>query len=243
MAKTPLTIPDEYVKAIIVCNAHLASKATTTHFKKYIYDRRKDSNIFVINIDKMWEKIILAARAFVSIKNPDDIVISSNKTFGRRAVLKFCEETGARPATGRFTPGGFTNQIIKGVKEPLLIIVSDPFTDKQTVQEASYVNTPCIAFVNSDNSFKNIDIAIPINNRSPSSIALGFYLLARAIKYLKGEESFDRDVKSDLEYYFFRDLVELEAMEKKEEIPSEENLYVPAQEPEPVANSSKGGWF
>lgn len=243
MAKTPLAIPSEYVKAVILCNAHLASKATTTHFKKYIYDRREDNDIYVINIDKMWEKIILAARAFVSIKNPEDIVVSSNKTFGRRAVLKFCEETGARPATGRFTPGGFTNQVIQGVKEPLLIIVSDSFSDKQTVQEASYVNTPCIAFVNSDNSFKHVDIAIPINNRSPSSIALGFYLLARAIKYIKGEESFDRDVKSDLEFYFFRDPVELEAMEKKEEILTEETPFSPSQEQGQVVNNPKDSWY
>lgn len=210
MAKKEIPIPEDFVKAIILSASHLGSTTSTTHFRRYIFDRRKDDLINVIDINEMWKKVIVAARLFVSIESPSDIVVSSNKNFGKRAVLKFCEETGATPFTGRFTPGGFTNQIIKGVKEPRLIIVSDPYADKQTVGEASYVNTPCIAFCNSDNSLSMVDVAIPINNRSPLSIGCGFYLLARVIRYIRGEESFDTDVRKGIELYFYRDPVELD---------------------------------
>ncbi|KCZ75607.1 ribosomal protein S2, partial [Anncaliia algerae PRA109] len=142
------------------------------------------------------------------------------------------------------TPGSFTNKNIQGVNEPLLIIVSDSYADKQTVEEAAYVNTPCVAFVNSDNSFKNVDIVIPMNNRSPSSIALGFYLLARAIKFLKGEESFDRSVKEDLEFYMFRDPAEIKAMENADETIATENITSStALESESTVGEAKGGWF
>jgi hypothetical protein len=72
---------------------------------------------------------------------------------------------GATPIAGRFTPGSFTNQIQRAFKEPRLIIITDPIADHQPITEASYVNIPIIAFANSDNPLRCIDIAIPCNNR------------------------------------------------------------------------------
>ena len=67
--------------------------------------------VYIINLRRTWEKLILAARAIVAVENPQDVYVISTKSYSQRAVLKFASYTGATPIAGRFTPGTFTNQI------------------------------------------------------------------------------------------------------------------------------------
>jgi len=69
------------------------------------------TGIYIINLKKTWEKLLLAARAIAAIENPADVCVISARPYGQRAVLKFASYTGATPIAGRFTPGTFTNQI------------------------------------------------------------------------------------------------------------------------------------
>ena len=69
------------------------------------------SGVFIINLRRTWEKLLLAARAIAAIENPADISVISARPYGQRAVLKFASATGATAIAGRFTPGTFTNQI------------------------------------------------------------------------------------------------------------------------------------
>ncbi|TBT97234.1 ribosomal protein S0 [Hamiltosporidium magnivora] len=228
MKQPVIPIPDEIVNALIGCSCHLGGTNCTNYLRKYIFGQRPDDKIHVIDIPKMWKKLILAARMFVAVENPKNVIVVSNKNFGRRAVLKFCETTGATPITGRFIPGSFTNQEIKGVREPRLVLVSDPFADKQTVAENSYINTPCIAFTNTDNEISFVDVAIPMNNRSPLAIGAGFFILSRLIGYMQGKISLIEDINNQIELFFYRDPVELEML--VEENKNEESAGVKMQD-------------
>lgn len=122
--------------------------------------------------------MFLAARAIAAIENFSDVCVISARPYAQRALLKFAAHTGATPIFGRFTPGSLTNQIQKNFKEPRLIVVSDPRVDNQAITEASYVNIPVISFVNTDSPLKNIDVAIPCNNK------VNFYFqLVRKLTY------------------------------------------------------------
>lgn len=100
--------------------------------------------IFVINVGKTWEKLVLAARVLATIDNPNDVCVISARPYGHRAVLKYAGFTGAQPIAGRFTPGNFTNYITRSFKEPRVIVITDPRVDHQAIREAAYVNIPLV---------------------------------------------------------------------------------------------------
>ena len=93
--------------------------------ERYVYKRRNDG-IYVINLEKTYEKLQMAARVIVAIENPQDVVVQSARPYGQRAVFKFAQYLGAKSLAGRHTPGTFTNQIQKNFVEPRLLLLTDP---------------------------------------------------------------------------------------------------------------------
>jgi len=130
---------------LLICDSHIGANRCNYQMEQYIWKRRSDG-VYLINIRKTWEKLLLAARAIAAVENPADVCVISSRPISQRGLLKFAAHTGATPICGRFTPGSLTNQFTKNFKEPRLIIVSDPLYDHQAVTESSYVNIPVIAF-------------------------------------------------------------------------------------------------
>ena len=101
------------------------------------------AGIYIMNLGKTWDKLMLAARVIVAIENPADIVCMSARPYGQRAVFKFAQYTGAKSIAGRHTPGTFTNQIQKYFDEPRLLLLTDPRTDHQV---RSFACSACRCF-------------------------------------------------------------------------------------------------
>ena len=127
---------EEDVLKFLTAGTHLGGTNLDFQMEQYIYKRKSDG-IYIINLKRTWEKLLLVAPAIVAIENPADVSVISSRNTGQRAVLKVAAPTGATPVAGCFTPEAFTNQIQAAFREPRLLAVANPRADHQPLTEAS----------------------------------------------------------------------------------------------------------
>eukprot|EP00178_Gracilaria_changii_P006202 TRINITY_DN2063_c0_g1_i1.p1 TRINITY_DN2063_c0_g1~~TRINITY_DN2063_c0_g1_i1.p1 ORF type:complete len:254 (-),score=41.04 TRINITY_DN2063_c0_g1_i1:33-794(-) len=222
---------EDDIAKMLATNVHLGKKNINHQMKNYLWKRRADG-FHIINIQKTWEKLMLAARVIVTVENPADVCVVTGRDKAQRAVLKYSKYTNSSALPGRFTPGTFTNQIQDKFIEPRLLVVSDPRIDHQPLKESSYVGIPTIAFVNTDSPIQYVDIAIPCNNEAKQAIGLMWWFLAREVLYLRNTITRGNpwDVMVDLFIHREQNEIEQQQQQQQQQQPEPENFNTEAPE-------------
>ena len=178
-----LLIPvEDYLGA----GVHIGTQQKTQDMERFIHRVRTDG-LYVLDVSKTDQRIRTAAD-FLSNYDPEQILVTSSRQYGRFPAEKFAEAVGARARTGRFIPGTLTNPKYEGYIEPDVLVVTDPIGDAQAVKEAITVGIPVIAMCDSNNNTSNVDLVVPTNNKGRKALSVVYWLLANETLDRRGAE-------------------------------------------------------
>lgn len=186
-------------ESLLSAGIHIGTRIKTRDMEQFIYRVRPDG-LFVLDVKRTDERIRVAAK-FLARFDPPKIAVVASRLYARDPVAKFCEVTGATPIVERFIPGMLSNPIYPGRIEPDVVMVSDPRADSQAVREASSTGIPVVALCSTDNSFSDVDLVIPTNNKGRRALATIYWLLARQILRERGEIPSDGDLQIPIEEF------------------------------------------
>ena len=195
MSENLLVALDKYLQAGI----HIGAKYKTGFMEPYIYKTRQDG-LHILNISKIDERIKIASQ-FLSNYEPEKILVICRRENGHKAIRAFAKATGAKEISGRYLPGTITNPAFEDFTEPEVLVVSDPWLDKQAVEDAVKSNIPIIALCDTNNTTGNVDLVIPCNNKGNKSLSVIFYILAR--DYLRNRGTIQKTAEPDVPFESF----------------------------------------
>lgn len=186
-----LLVPlDDYLKVGI----HIGTKFRTKYMEPFIYKVRPDG-LSVLNVQKIDERINIAAK-FLAQYAPEDILVVCRRENGWKAVQLFSKLTGIRVYAGRYPPGVLTNSSLEDFIETKVILVTDPWPDKNAVKDSLNMGIAVIALCDTNNTANNIDLLIPCNNKGKKSLGLLFWILTK--EYLKNRGLIKKDTDLSL---------------------------------------------
>lgn len=181
---------NQYLKA----GVHIGTKFRTKYMSQFIYKVRPDG-LSVLNLKKIDDRIGLASK-FLANYEPGDIIVVGRRENSWDAIKKFSEVTGIRAITGRYPPGMLTNPALEIFTEAKILLITDPWPDKNALGDAVKIGIPVVAICDTNNESNYIDFVIPCNNKGKKSLGLLFYILAR--EYLKNRGA----IKSDDDFKY-----------------------------------------
>ncbi|QCJ46515.1 MULTISPECIES: 30S ribosomal protein S2 [Haloprofundus] len=179
-----LLIPvEDYLQA----GVHIGTQQKTKDMERFIH-RVRDDGLYVLDVSQT-DKRIRTAADFLANYDPEQVLVTSSRQYGRFPAEKFADAIGARARTGRFIPGTLTNPDYRGYIEPDVVVVTDPIGDAQAVKEAITVGIPVIAMCDSNNQLSNVDLVIPTNNKGRRALSVVYWLLANETLDRRGTDT------------------------------------------------------
>lgn len=164
---------EDYLKS----SMHLGTRVITPNMRKYIYKRRADG-LAVFNT-AMLDSTVKEAGEFLSRYAPEDIIVVCKREAGWTAVKLFSETLGIRSFTKKYPAGVLTNTNLANFFETKLVLICDPWLDKNALTDANKVGVPVLSVCDSNNYSFGIKQIIAGNNKSAKSLGMIMYLLAK----------------------------------------------------------------
>lgn len=183
---------EEYVKAGI----YLGTKVVTPDMKPFVYRRRADG-LAIFNTDTIDEKL-KEGIDYLAKFNPEDSILVCKRQAGWKVAEKFSELTGIRVFAKKYPAGVLTNTALPDFFENELTIITDHWLDKNALNDTLKVNKKVLMICDTNNFSKGADKVIIGNNKSPKSLGVIFYLLARGYMKARG---MDTTKVPDLEWW------------------------------------------
>jgi small subunit ribosomal protein S2 len=180
MAEELLVPLDDYLAA----GVHIGTKFKTKSMAKFIY-KTNPNGLTVLNVQKIDERLKVAVD-FLSKFAPEDILLVGKRENAWKAIAAFSKLTGVKNYAGRYPAGILTNMQLETFFEPKVVLVIDPWLDKNAIQDALKTNLPIVAFCDTNNTTNNVDLAVPLNNKGAKSVGLALYVLAENYLKVKG---------------------------------------------------------
>ena len=174
MAQSNMLVPaEEYLTA----GVHIGTKFKNGYTDKFILRSRADG-LKIIDSEMVDNRIRVLIN-LLSKYDPSEFVIMGRRENVKKPLTVFSKIVGCDIFTGRYLPGKLTNTTLEDFKEYKLVIVCDPLTDKNILNEAFESGIFTVGFCDTNNITNKLDLAIPINNKGKKSMALAFYLVAK----------------------------------------------------------------
>ncbi|HJM13261.1 MAG TPA: 30S ribosomal protein S2 [Candidatus Thalassarchaeaceae archaeon] len=198
---SPLVPYDVYERHAV----HIGTNQKSADMRGFLDHIQQDSSgLHLIDVNQTDERIRVVAK-FLSNYESDRVLVVSARQYGQRPARKFAQAIGAKHIVGRFIPGTLTNPSLRTYIEPEVILVTDPAADAQALSEAVKSGLPVVAICDANNRLRNVDLALPANNKGRRSLALVYWLLAREM--LKAIDT----VKNDMEWELAEDVTDWES--------------------------------
>ncbi len=203
--QTILTSLEDYIKTA----AYLGTKVITPTMRKYVYRRRLDG-LAILNT-LLVDKKLAEGIEFIKQFKPSDWTLVCKREAGWRGAKMFAELTGVRTYTKKYPSGVLTNTVLDDFIETKMVLISDPWLDKNALADSRNIRIPVVAICDTNNHTADCDVVIIGNNKSNKSMGLFFWLLAR--EYMKAH-GIDKPVPS-LEDFVGEKLILEEPRKKK----------------------------
>jgi small subunit ribosomal protein S2 len=182
--RTDMLIPlEEYVKTGI----YLGTRVVTPSMKPFVYRRRADG-LAIFNTDIIDEKLEEGIK-YLSDFAPEEVILVCKRQAGWRSAEMFSKLTGIRVFTKKYPAGILTNIKLPDFFENELTIICDSWLDRNALQDTVNVKRKVLMVCDTNNFAKGADKIIIGNNKSPKSLGVIFYLLARGYCKARGIEA------------------------------------------------------